>query len=43
MDNQISKIRNIIRSLRISMLEAEDVMRDQVRRDEECSEVANRS
>jgi hypothetical protein len=43
MDNQISKIRNIIRALRISMLEAEDVMRDQVRRDEECSEVAEQT
>jgi hypothetical protein len=40
MDNKISEIRKKIRALRVSMLEAEDVMRDQVRRDEECSEVS---
>jgi hypothetical protein len=40
MDNKISEIRNKIRVLRVSMLEAEDVMRDQVRRDEDCSEVS---
>jgi hypothetical protein len=40
MDNKISEIRKKIRSLRVSMLEAEDVMRDQIRRDEECSGVA---
>jgi hypothetical protein len=40
MDNQISEIRKTIRALRVSMLEAENVMRDQIRRDEECSEVS---
>jgi hypothetical protein len=40
MDNKISEIRKKIRVLRDAMLEAEDVMRDQIRRDEECSEVA---
>ena len=40
MDNKISEIRNKIRALRVAILEAEDVMHDQVRRDEECSEVA---
>lgn len=40
MDNQISEIRKKIRMLRISMLELEDVMRGQIRRDEECSDVA---
>jgi len=28
------------RALRVSMLEAEDIMRDQINRDEECSEIA---
>jgi hypothetical protein len=40
MDNKISEIRKRIRALRVCMLEAEDVMHDQIRRDEECSEVA---
>jgi hypothetical protein len=40
MDNKISEMRKKIRALRVSMLEAEDVMHDQIRRDEECSEVA---
>jgi hypothetical protein len=40
MDNQISEIRKTIRALRVSMLEAENVMRDQISRDEECSEVS---
>jgi hypothetical protein len=40
MDNKISEIRKKIRALRVSMLEAEDAVRDQVRRDEECSEVS---
>ena len=40
MDNKISEIRKEIRALRVSMLEAEDAMHDQIRRDEECSEVA---
>ena len=40
MDIKISEICNKIRALRVFMLEAEDVMHDQIRRDEECSEVA---
>jgi uncharacterized protein YfkK (UPF0435 family) len=40
MDNKISEIRKKIKALRVSMFEAEDVMHDQIRRDEECSEVA---
>jgi hypothetical protein len=40
MDNKISEIRKKIRALRVSILEAENVMRDQICRDEECSEVA---
>ena len=42
MNNKISEIRRKIRALRVSMLEAEDVMRDQIRRDEECSEISVR-
>jgi hypothetical protein len=40
MDNRINQIRKQIRALRVSMLEAEVVMREQVNRDEECSFVA---
>jgi hypothetical protein len=40
MDNRISQIRKQIRALRVSMLEAEAVMREQINRDEECSFVA---
>ena len=40
MDNRISEIRRTIRALRVSMLEAEAVMREQVGRDEDCSFVA---
>jgi len=40
MDNRISEIRKHIRSLRVSMLEAEAIMRDQINRDENCSFVA---
>jgi hypothetical protein len=40
MDNRINKIRRQIRALRVSMLEAEAVMREQVNRDQECSFVA---
>jgi hypothetical protein len=39
-DNRISEIRRTIRALRVSMLEAEAVMRDQINRDEDCSFVA---
>ena len=40
MDNRINEIRKKIRALRVSMLEAEAIMRDQIHRDEECSEIA---
>ncbi len=40
MDNRISEIRKQIRALRVSMLEAEAIMRDQINRDEDCSFVA---
>ena len=40
MDNRISEIRKQIRRLRVSMLEAEAIMRDQINRDESCSFVA---
>jgi hypothetical protein len=40
MDNLISKIRKQIRALRVSMLEAGAIMREQINRDEECSAAA---
>ena len=40
MDNRINEIRKQIRALRLSMLEAEAIMRDQVNRDQDCSFVA---
>jgi hypothetical protein len=40
MDNRINEIRNRIKALRVSMLEAEAIMHDQINRDEECSEIA---
>ena len=40
MDDRISEIRKQIRALRVSMIEAEAVMREQVNRDQECSFVA---
>lgn len=40
MDNRINEIRSKIRALRVSMLEAEAIMHDQINRDEECSAVA---
>jgi hypothetical protein len=40
MDNRINEIRSKIRALRVSMLEAEAIMRDQINRDEECSAMA---
>jgi hypothetical protein len=40
MDNRISEIRKQIRGLRVSMLEAEAIMREQIKRDEGCSFVA---
>ncbi|WP_291698261.1 hypothetical protein [Bradyrhizobium sp.] len=40
MDNRISEIRRIIRSLRVSMRETEAIMREQINRNEDCSFVA---
>lgn len=40
MDNRINEIRKQIRALRVSMIEAEAVMRAQIKRDEDCSFVA---
>jgi hypothetical protein len=40
MDNRINEIRKLIRALRLSMLEAEAVMREQVNQDLECAFVA---
>jgi hypothetical protein len=40
MHNRVGEIRRLIRTLRISMLEAEAVVREQINRDEDCSFVA---
>ena len=40
MDNRINETRKLIRALRISMLEAEAIMREQINQDLECSFVA---
>lgn len=40
MDNRVNEIRRHIRALRVSMLEAEAVMREQINQDQECSFVA---
>jgi hypothetical protein len=40
MDNRINEIRRQIRALRVSMLETEAIMHEQINRDEECSFVA---
>jgi hypothetical protein len=40
MDNRISEIRRVIRTLRASMREAEAIMHEQINRDENCSFVA---
>src|ERR1700694_1423851 len=37
MDNRINEIRRLIRALRVSMLEAEAIMRAQINQDQECS------
>ena len=41
MDNRINEIRKQIRALRVSMIEAEAVMRAQIKRDEDCAFVAD--
>ena len=40
MDDRISEIRRVIRALRVSMREAEAIMHEQIKRDEDCSFVA---
>ena len=40
MDNRVNEIRKVIKALRVSMMEAEAVMRDQVTRDQDCTFVA---
>lgn len=40
MDNRISEIRRQIRALRVSMMEAEAIMREQLNRDVDCAFVA---
>jgi hypothetical protein len=40
MDNRINELRKLIRALRVSMLEAEAVMREQIDLDQECSVIA---
>jgi hypothetical protein len=40
MDNRISEIRRVIRALRVSMREAEAIMHEQIKRDENCAFVA---
>ena len=41
MDNRINEIRLVIRALRISMREAETIMRQQISRNEDCTFVAH--
>jgi hypothetical protein len=40
MDNRISEIRKVIMALRVSMREAEAIMHEQIKRDEDCNFVA---
>jgi hypothetical protein len=40
MDNRINEVRRVIRALRVSMHEAEAIMREQINRDEDCTFVA---
>ena len=42
MDNRLNEIRRKIRFLRSEMLTAEDVIRRQINRDEDCTEVSLR-
>jgi hypothetical protein len=42
MDNRLNEIRRKIRSLRSEMLTTEDLMRKQINRDEDCTEVSLR-
>jgi hypothetical protein len=40
MDNRINEIRRRVRALRVSMMEAEAIMREQINRGEDCAFVA---
>jgi hypothetical protein len=40
MNNRVNEIRKVIRALRVSMMEAEAVMRGQITRDQDCTYVA---
>jgi hypothetical protein len=40
MDNRVNEIRKVIKALRVSMIEAEAVMRGQIMRDQDCTFVA---
>jgi len=40
MNNRVNEIRKVIKALRVSMMEAEAVMRDQITRDQDCTFVA---
>lgn len=40
MNNRVNEVRKQIRALRLSMLEAESVMREQIGRDQDCAFVA---
>jgi hypothetical protein len=37
MDNRINEIRKVIKALRVSMVEAESIMRDQIAKDQDCT------
>ena len=40
MDNRVTRLRRQIKALRTNMLSAEAVMRDQINRNEDCTQVA---
>jgi hypothetical protein len=40
MNNRVNELRKVIKALRVSMMEAEAVMRDQITRDQDCTFVA---
>jgi hypothetical protein len=40
MNNRVNEIRKVIKALRVSMIEAESIMREQISRDQDCSFVA---
>src|SRR6202000_2214270 len=42
MDNRLNKIRKEMSALRVDMLRAEGVIREQVNRDQDCTEAAQR-